>query len=805
MAMSPGTRCARLAAALALGCASRSPAPPAGAPSDASLDLRLPDGVVPTHYTIHFDLDPAHDRFRGAAAIELELGAPTRVVWLHARDLHVTSCGFETPDGARGAAGFEQVSPRGLAKVTLPRALGSGRATLRIGWDAAFGDREQVGIFRWRAGEDTYVLAEFLSVDARRAFPAFDEPRFKAPFDVSVTIPADHVAVANEAVADEVVLSGGRKRVRFASTRPLPAYLVFVGAGPFDVVERPLPPNEVRSWTLPVRGLAPRGRGRELGFGLEAAAALLTDLERWFGTPYPYRKLDHVSAGAYPGAKENAAAILYGDVPFLEEPGQADEERRRTAAMYAAHELAHQWVGASVTAPTTRDAWLNESFAHFLGYAIADRYRPSWGLVDDRLVALERAMRLDGLASARAIRPATEVASFDELETWAVYDKGAAVVAMFERWMGPERFRSALGEYVRAHADASGSAEDLFASLSRAAGTDVAVPLRDFLERPGIPLITARVACEARSTRAILAQRRYGPRGADAPGGAWHVPVCARFELGGVTSERCALVPPDGTVLELPGCPDWFLPDAGGTGYFRWALDARSGARLRAVGLSRLTAEERLSVAHNAWAAQRAGAVPYADAMDLLAALAGDRSAALAAVAMEAIRHGRDHLLDPADRPLATKTALRLFRPLLRGSGLDAPVGEEEPARRRRVELVRFLVNVARDPDLRREAARRGAAYAGVADGRFHGEAVPADLAATALRVALEEQGPALYDALLPRLASVRGSEREHLVEALALADAPALGARPAALWRDARLAPVERMFPALLDYDPGV
>lgn len=796
--------CLRVAIALTLGCASRSAAPPARSAADAAPGPHLPDYVQPTHYTLHFDLDPSVDRFSGNAAIDVELSVPSRVVWLHARDLHVTECSFEAA-GTQGSAAFEQVSPRGLAKVVLPREIGPGRATLRFKWDAPFGDHDQVGIFRWRSGDDVYVLAEFLSVDARRAFPAFDEARFKAPFDLSVTIQAAHTAVANEAIEEQLVLPDGRKRVRFVTTRPLPTYLTFVGAGPFDVVERPLPPNEVRSRPLPVRGLAPRGRGRELAFGLETAGALLADLERWFGAPFPYGKLDHVSAGAYPGAKENAGAILYGDVPFLEEPGRSDEERRRSASMIMAHELAHQWVGASVTAPSMREAWLNESLAHFLGYRVADRYRPSWGLHTDRLVELERAMRLDGLASARAIRPAGEIASFDELEAWAVYDKGAAVLAMFERWMGPDRLRSGLGEYVRVHADAAGSVNDLFASLSRAAGMDVAGPLRGFLEAPGLPLVTVRIACEGGSARAVITQERYHPRGAVVASGAWQIPLCARFEIGGAVSERCITVPAGGTAMDLPGCPAWFLPDASGTGYFRWVLDARDEANLRTRGLSRLSPEERLSVARNARAAQRAGAIAYGDAMDVVAALAGDATAAVAAVGMEAIRDARDHLLDPADRPLAAAVAERLYRPLLRGTGFGAPVGEEDLARHRRVELVRFLSSVARAPDVRREAHRRGLAYAGVTDGRFHPDAVPAELAATAMRVALEEEGAALYDALLPRLEVVRGADREHLLEALALADAPALGTRPAALWRDARLAPVERMYPALLDYDPGV
>ncbi len=251
-----------------------------------------------------------------------------------------------------------------------------------------------------------------------------------------------------------------------------------------------------------------------MAFALETAGAMLADLERWFAMPFPYRKLDHVAAGDYPGAKENAGAILYGPDLVLDAPDRPDEERRRAAAVILAHEMTHQWFGDLVTAPWFTDLWLNESFAELLGYRIAARRRPDWALATDHLSELETVMAADGLAGARAIR--RPVRSFDEIRDQLdgfTYVKGMAVLAMFERWIGAERFQAGLRQYVRAHADATGSAEDLLAALSRAAGIDVAGPLLGFVDRPGLPLVTARVACDRGGARASLTQRRYRPRG----------------------------------------------------------------------------------------------------------------------------------------------------------------------------------------------------------------------------------------------------------------------------------------------------
>src|SRR5256712_8613332 len=279
-----GRCCALVVLGVVLACAGRGLA--GRAPVDGITDaLQLPDGVRPIHYAIDLELDPAREGFRGTAAIDIELSAPARVIWLHGRDLHVHECAFELPGGPRAAAVFEQVTPFGVARVTLPRTVGPGRMTLHFAWDAAFSDAVQTGLFRSRTGGEVYVIAEFLSADARRAFPGFDEPRFKTPFDVRVTVPAALLTVSNERTVEESVLQNGSKRVRFATTRPLPTYLLFVAAGPLQRLAPAPPPNEGRGRPPAGRRVAPRGRGPAVWGAPVARAPLLPSLPRSLSRP----------------------------------------------------------------------------------------------------------------------------------------------------------------------------------------------------------------------------------------------------------------------------------------------------------------------------------------------------------------------------------------------------------------------------------------------------------------------------------------------------------------------------------------
>jgi alanyl aminopeptidase len=814
-----------LAAAVAACAAPRREAPavatgrPSGVaaapPGEAPPALRLPSDVRPLRYAIDLAIDPAREGFSGTAAIEIALARPRSAIWLHGARLSVREASVEPAGGAPVPATFREVNDDGLARLDLGAAIGPGRATIRIAWEARWGEGQ--GLFLARSGGERYAASQLEAISARRVFPGFDEPAFKTPFDVSVAAPQGATVVSNGPEVSAEAAGPGTRRVRFATTPPLPTYLLFFAVGPFDVVTPPpIPPNEVRATPLPVRGIAPRGRAGELDFALRAGADLLVRQERWFGIPFPYAKLDHVAVPGFPfGGMENAGAIAYSDRALLLSASEGGEHQQRRVAGVVSHEIAHMWFGDLVTLPWWTDVWLNESFASWMGDLAVHAWRPEWRTDLRRArgpftggeppahgqhgAGTEWAMDADALESARAIRQPLERmsdvgAQFDA----ASYSKGAAVLGMFERYAGPGAFREGVRAYLSAHRHGTGATGELLEALSRASGRDLAGPFATFLDRPGVPLVAARASCGGGAAGVLLRQSPFVPRGGRPdPPARWRIPVCVRYAAGGAERERCALLEGEEVELAIPeGCPEWIFPNAGGAGYYRVALAAPDLRLLLDAGLPRLGALEKVALAGSLRAAQRAGALPYREAMEALVALARDADWAVAALPMQAIAHAHRDLVPAGSRPAVEAFARRLYRPALDRLGFDPRPGEPSEVRLFRAELVHFLAETGRDPEVRREAARRGAAYLGPESGSLHPEAVDPDLAADAVAAALATQGGPGFEAAVARaVSSADGAVRERLLTAIGSSGRPELVARAFALARDPRLAGPERVW----------
>jgi len=812
---------AALAAALP-SCAARAPAPAparaaaapsatAAAPEDPPL-LLLPEGVRPRRYALDLVVVPSRPGFSGTCEIEIELSGPRSTVWMHGRELRVSRVTVEPSPAGGGAlpASWAQVNADGVAKVTFPRPIGPGRATLRFAWEARW-DPNLVGLYLAREGGETYAVTQLEAVRARRVFPGFDEPRFKTPFEVTLTVPSGATAVSNAPAASEEPAGEGLRRVRFATTEPLPTYLLFVGVGPFDVVTPPpLPPNEVRDRPLAVRFVVPRGRGAELRLAAEATAAFVPWLERYFGMPFPYAKLDQIAVPEFAaGAMENAGAITYRSERLLDSRGSSDEDRLGVAATIA-HEIAHQWFGDLVTLPWWTDVWLNESFATWIGTRATEAWRPGWNAAAEELRSVDDVMRADAAASARAIRqPLRTLAELGAQFDGMSYSKGAAVLHTFERLAGEERFQRGIRAYLAAHRHGTGSSGELFAELSRAADRPLAPALAGFTDRPGVPLVAARVSCEAGRARLLLSQSRFVPRGSQAPREqAWQLPVCARWQTAGAVREGCTLLEGPEGALELgAGCPAWLMPHAGGVAYHRWALAPRDLARLRSAGLPHLTTAERISFARNLRAAQQAGATSWGAAMESISALASGPDPDAAREPAAVLEKVHDRLVPAEARPAVAAGARRLYGPVLARLGWEARPGEQLPTRRLREATLDLLVLVAKEPAARREAARRGRALLGLGGAPARPDAVDPGLAEIALAAAVAEAGAPVFDAILAGLERLDDAAlRKNLVAALGRQDDPALAARAAGLWRgrEVRRHEYRYLFGALARHSAG-
>ncbi|MCZ6806064.1 MAG: M1 family metallopeptidase, partial [Deltaproteobacteria bacterium] len=457
---------------------------------------KLPEGVRPTGYQLSLTIVPSSDGFSGKAVIGLELDQPATGIWMHGQDLNITAIHAHQGDAHIGAT-WEQRTSDGVARVEFGGELPAGRSTLHIDYTADF-DHPLRGLYKVESGGQAYAFTQFESISARLAFPGFDEPRFKTPFEVTLTVPADRFAATNTPVERAIELPHGLQRVHFKPTPPLPTYLIAWAVGPLDVVPGPpVPQSEMRPYPIPLRGIAAHGQGDRLRYALDRTGEFVEILEGYFAIAYPYQKLDVVAVPDFgAGAMENVGLITFREWLLLIDGGRATENQRRAFAYVMAHELAHQWFGNLVTMPWWNDVWLNEAFATWMGNKVVGILYPQYRVDLASLASAQYAMKLDSLTSARHIRqPVLNNHDIQNAFDAITYKKGGAVLDMFERWMGADRFRDGVRLYLRRHEERTATAEDLLAALDEVDDRDVATPFQSFLNQPGVPLIHATLEC----------------------------------------------------------------------------------------------------------------------------------------------------------------------------------------------------------------------------------------------------------------------------------------------------------------------
>ncbi len=690
-----------------------SPVSPQAQPSPPK--LRLPPGARPTRVTAELTIDPRQDGFSGVEQIELAVDQPLPVLWLNADLIEIT--------GSEPAATVV-AAPPSFAGLQFATPLPAGSATVTIRWKGRLSRTDNEGAFRQQENGEWYVLTQGEPLGMRRILPCFDEPSYKIPWRISLRVPKADAAFFNtpQVSSDE---SGEMKLVRFAETKPLPSYLLAFGVGPFERVDA----GKVKSGA-PVGIVVTRGKTAWARYSALSSPKLMDILEDWFGIPYHYPKLDLIEVPLGGGAMENPGLITFAQRINLVKPGMESPRFQRTAASVEAHEFAHLWFGDLVTNAWWDDIWLNEAFATWMAFHAVETFQQAWGEPEERTASMGRAMAADRLLSARRIRQPIESegdikTAFDTI----TYQKGAAVIRMFEEYVGEDRFRQGVQAYLRRHADGIATAGEFLAAISEAAGRDVTASFSSFLDQAGLPLVTVKVSCEGGKGRAALSQARYVPLGATRdplPAQTWQVPVCLRTDRG----RTCLLLSSATGTADLGECPRWVMPNAGAAGYYRTALDdAQTGKLTQAV--AQLTAPERMAFFADLDAAAQAGAADLPRVFQLAAALGGDKDRHVVETVMPAIAF-------PANRGFFSDDALPKYAAFVRETfggrarslGFAEKDGEPEDARILRPKLLELVGNEGQDLQLRSEA--RKVADAWLAD---HRSTIP-ELASAALFLA---------------------------------------------------------------------
>lgn len=689
-------------AALACGAPPTAQLPePGGADGPIDGNPRLGTQVVPTAYALDLTVDPAQPRFQGVGEIAVTLQAPARRIDLHGEGLDFSA--VEAQVGARTVTGRPEAGPNGGLALRFAEVLPAGSAVLRFRWSAPLPEVPN-GLYRVKEGEDWYAFTQFEALHARQAFPCFDQPEFKTPWQVTLRVPDGQNGLSNSREIGRRT-EGGYTIVNFARTKPLPTYLVAFAVGAFDVVEAP--PEAIPG--VPLRVVTTRGKGVLAAFALEQTPTIHRALEAWFGRPHGFDKLDLVAVPNFSaGAMENVGLVTFRETLLLIDGETAPAQRRMWALGLIAHELAHMWFGNLVTLAWWDDLWLNEAFATWMASKVVAQTHPDLEVDLEAVAEARYVMSLDAQQHTRAIRqPIRHGGDVENAFDGITYGKGAAVLRMTETWLGEAAFQAGVRQYIEAHAGGSATTADLLGALSKASGKDVAAALQHFLDQPGVPLITAGLECaQGAKPKVKVTQTRYLPAGSQAPAGApWQVPVCVRFGTPAPAQQCFSLQAPTATFeLDTPTCPAWLHPNAQQRGYYVWNLDSPEGWAALWAHRGHLSTAEAVALPGVLGALLEAGALPAGAYLDGLEVLSADEHRVVVEGVLDGLVEIDTLAVDAALEPAYGLLVRRLLRPHLRRLGATPQAKEPVADRLLRPRILNTLAYLGQDETLRGQA-----------------------------------------------------------------------------------------------------
>ncbi|MBS0382447.1 MAG: M1 family metallopeptidase [Proteobacteria bacterium] len=715
---------------------------------------RLPDWAVPESYDLALKSDPSQPGYSGTVTIAVDLKRASNHLWLHGKDLKVASVTVTDARGRTHAGKYVEAAPRaGVARVDFGSTLRPQQLKLKFEFSAPYNQTLQ-GYYKVVFAGNAYAMTQFEPISARFAFPCFDEPGFKVPMTLSLTVPDADKAVANTGDVKTVAAGMGWKTVAFAPTRPLPTYLYAWAVGPWDIVDGPtIPPNPWRAEPVPVRGIATKGNGDKMQRALAMVPAIIEHEEAYFGFGYPFGKLDLAALPDFSaGAMENPGLVTFRDWLLLLEKGSAPNAVRSTFNVEA-HELAHQWTGDTVTTRWWNDIWLNEAFATWMQQKIEGEIHPDWHAHLARIEGGQGAMRSDSLVSARMIRqPITGNGDIQTAFDGITYQKGAAVIGMFENFVGPKVFQQGMQAYIKAHAFGNADADDLVDAIAKAAGKGEAFKqaFKSFLDQNGVPLVATRLDCGAKGGAVLeLAQSRYLPLGSTGkPDQLWGVPVCVRFPNG----VQCQMLDDKTGTMKIAGgqCPAWYMPNADGNGYYRFEM-----AKADRVALSKVIAQrddgEQLVYADAIGAAFQRGALDAGEVLEAMRELAPSKVRQVALAPLGTVEWIYDHEAHTDAQKAAIRGAVtKAYLPRLEALGYQRRAGESADDVLMRSSLASTLGLEFKLPTVRAALLKQGDAALKIGkDGLPNLLAANPDLLRIALAVAVEQNGKPAVDELI--------------------------------------------------------
>jgi alanyl aminopeptidase len=656
-------------------------------PSASADIVRLRTDVVPQFQRIELTLDAGESEYRGETTIELLVRSEVETFLIHAEHLNIESMKIQAGDEPI-AVSFSVVDSATL-RVEPQRALEPGSYTLTIPFTNDF-DRRANGLFKVELDSLSYTFTQMEEDEAREAFPCFDEPWFKFPYQFVLTVPEDHLALTNTPIESESTKDGWR-RVVFAKSPPMPSYLLALATGPLEVVDVP-------GMAIPTRVVTTRGQSHLTADAIRMTPPIMAALEAYFDSPYPFRKLDLIGVPEFwPGAMENNGAITFAESVLLLDPETVSVSQKRRLASVFAHEFAHMWFGDLVTMAWWDDLWLNESFASWLGDKIVHEVYPELGMEVSGAQAMQGVMGSDARPSSQAIRqPIVNIADLMG-NIGAIYRKGEAVLGMFENWLGHDEFRGGIRSYIAQNQWSNATADDLWEALGESSGWDVGAAMSTFITQPGVPLVEVRAHDDG---TLFLSQTRFSNYGVEPlPFEPWYIPLKLKYFDGQEIKDQTVVFSEAEMTLDLgtDGPPVWILPHAGARGYYRWLVPDHMLQSLAADAPASLTSRERVGYLGNLAALLDAGLLGGDEYLAAIHGYRNDPDPQVVSAVVSALGNVEGAFVADDLKPLFAPWVRATLGPALSRIGMEARDGEEETVALLRPRLIGWLADEGED------------------------------------------------------------------------------------------------------------
>jgi aminopeptidase N len=712
---------------------------------------RLPEVAVPENYKLTFTPDLEKATFEGDETISIRMLKPGSEITLNSADIDF----HEVTISSGGSTQKAKVTPdkeKEMVVLAVEKPLPAGPATVHITY-AGILNSEMRGLYLGKDDQGRkYAASQFEATDARRAFPSFDEPAYKATFDITAVADKGLVAISNYKVISDTPGPGDKHTVRFATTAKLSSYLAALVVGNFEYIEGSADGIPIRVYSTPGK--------KEMGkFALDSAEHILSYYDKYFGIKYPYGKLDLVGIPDFSaGAMENAGCITFREVILLVDEKQGSVDLKKTIASVISHEMAHMWFGDLVTMKWWDDIWLNEGFATWMASKPLEKWKPEWNYDLDDVSETGRTLNTDSLANTRPIHQAAETpAQIQELFDGIAYGKAASVLRMLESYLGEETFRAGVNAYLEKHQYANSTADDFWDTQAKTSKKPVDQIMPTFVKQGGVPIINVKSQCSGNSTTVTLDQRRYyydRQKFQAANDQLWQVPLCMKSSTG---AQKCELLTKREETFTLPGCSTWVLANAGATGYYRDGYQPDAVRALASDAESKLSPAERIALQADIWASVRVGREPVGDYLAFAQGLSADRNRAVLEDVLGRFNYIGQYLVTDADRD-SYRTWLRQgLTPILKDVGWEPKAGESDEQRTLRARLFGSLGYDARDPMVLAEARK-------IADKTLDDPAsVDRQLAGGALGLAALNGDEAFYDRIMTALKNPKSPEEYYM------------------------------------------